>query len=185
MKNSRQTPSIHAGSMADIAFLLLIFFLVTTIIPNDKGILRKLPPNCEQPPCIGDILERNILRLQLNQDGELFANDNLIPMNELKKTLMVFIDNNGDKSCSYCKGEGIATFSENPSKAIIALQTDRKSRYKDFIAIQVELNKAYLELREQYVSTTFNGRTFSELSKVEMKQVQKAYPLLLSEAHLK
>lgn len=185
MKNSRQTPSIHTGSMADIAFLLLIFFLVTTVIPNDKGITRMLPKKCQDPPCLLPINERNILRIELNKNGELMANKVSIGFSELKKTLMDFIDNNGDKSCGYCDGAGIADSSDNPTEAIVALHTDRESSYKDFMAIQVELSKAYLELREQYVLKAFNGKAFSELTKEEMKQVQEAYPLLFSEAELK
>ncbi|MDC8004353.1 biopolymer transporter ExbD [Aureisphaera galaxeae] len=185
MRNSRQTPSIHTGSMADIAFLLLIFFLVTTIIPNDKGIPRVLPKKCVDPPCDLTFNERNVLRLELNQKGELRADEALIDFSELKETLKKFIDNNGDKSCTYCEGIGFVGSSDNPTQAIISLQSSRKSRYKDFIAIQVELNKAYFELREHYIAKTFKGRAFSQLSPDEIKQVRDAYPLLISEAELK
>lgn len=185
MRNSRQSVSISAGSMADIAFLLLIFFLVTTTIPNDKGISRMLPRKCVDPPCMKDINERNVLRLVLNHEGNLMADNVLIGISDLKETLVQFIDNNGDKSCDYCEGTGAMASSDNPREAVISLQTDRQSRYNDFIAIQVELNKAYFQLREQYVAKTFEGKTFSELSPKQIKQVKEAYPLLISEADLK
>ncbi|GAB5399568.1 MAG: biopolymer transporter ExbD [Aureisphaera sp.] len=171
--------------MADIAFLLLIFFLVTSIIPNDEGILRTLPKKCTDPPCIANIEERNVLRIELNKEGQLLANNVLIAFSDLKETLVNFIDNNGDESCRYCEGESLGNSSDNPAKAIISLQTDRQSRYKDFISVQVELNKAYFELREHYISKTFEGKQFSQLTKEEIKQVRDAYPLLISEAELK
>jgi len=184
MRNSRQTPDLNAGSMADIAFLLLIFFLVTTTIPNDKGIVRKLPNKCEAPPCIADFHERNVLRIALNRNGELMVNDDLSLIKDLKDMLIEFIDNNGDKSCDYCHGNSFTDASDNPTKAIISLSSDRESSYKDFIAIQAELTAAYYELRETYVKNNF-GKEIALLTPQQLKQTRDAYPLLISEANLK
>ena len=184
MRNSRQVPEVNAGSMADIAFLLLIFFLVTTTIPNDKGIVRKLPRKCEAPPCIEDFNERNVLRIALNRNGELMVNDDLSQFKDLKDMLIEFIDNNGDKSCDYCHGNGFTDASDNPKEAIISLSSDRESSYKDFIAIQVELTAAYYELRETFVKNNF-GKNIALLTPQELKQARDAYPLLISEANLK
>jgi len=184
MRNSRQMPNLNAGSMADIAFLLLIFFLVTTTIPNDKGIVRKLPRKCETPPCKEDFRERNVLRIALNRNGELMVNDDLSQLKDLKQMLIEFIDNNGDKSCEYCHGNGSTDASDNPQKAIISLASDRESSYKDFIAIQAELTAAYYELREAYVRTNF-GKDIALLTPQELKQTRDAYPLLISEANIK
>lgn len=184
MRNSRQTPSLNAGSMADIAFLLLIFFLVTTTIPNDKGIVRKLPRKCEAPPCKEDFYERNVMRIALNRNGELMVNDDLSQLKDLKHMLIEFIDNNGDKSCDYCHGNGYTDASDNPKKAVISLSSDRESSYKDFIAIQAELTAAYYELREKYVKKNF-GKDIALLTPQELKQARDAYPLLISEANIK
>lgn len=184
MRNSRQMPQLNAGSMADIAFLLLIFFLVTATIPNDKGIVRKLPNKCEKPPCIDEFHERNVLRIALNKNGELMVNNDLSKMNELKEMLIEFIDNNGDNSCEYCHGNGFSDASDNPQKAVISLSSDRESSYKDFIAIQVELTAAYHELREIFVKNNF-GKDIALLSAKELLEVREAYPLLISEANVK
>lgn len=184
MKNSRQTPSVNAGSVADIAFLLLIFFLVTTTIPNDKGIVRKLPLKCEKPPCSVDVNERNIIRIALNKNGELMVNNDPSQIGDLKDMLIEFIDNNGDRTCSYCEGNNYKDASDNPQTAIISLSSDRESSYKDFIAIQVELTAAYYELREKFIQNTF-GKELASLTPQELKQAKDAYPLLVSEASLK
>ncbi|MEM7084890.1 MAG: biopolymer transporter ExbD [Bacteroidota bacterium] len=184
MRNYRQTPHLSAGSMADIAFLLLIFFLVTTTIPNDQGIVRKLPRKCETPPCIEDFHERNVLRIALNRNGELMVNDDLSRIKDLKDLLIKFIDNNGDRSCGYCQGHGFTDASDNPKKAVISLSSDRESSYKDFIAIQAELTAAYYELRETFVQNNFK-KDIASLTPDELKEVRDAYPLLISEADIK
>ena len=184
MKNNRSTPSVNAGSMADIAFLLLIFFLVTTTIPNDKGIARKLPPPCLEPPCGEKINERNILRVSLNKQGELLVEDDITAFSELKDVIKKFIDNNGDQSCDYCAGDGKSVSSDNPTTAVIALSSDRASKYDDFIQVQVALNKAYYELREDFILKTF-GKEQNQLTPEEFNTVKAAYPLLISEAEVK
>lgn len=170
--------------MADIAFLLLIFFLVTTTIPNDKGIARKLPRKCELPPCEVDTYERNIIRIALNKNGDLMVNNDQVRIEDLKEMLIEFIDNNGDKSCAYCSGNGFEDASDNPRKAIISISSDREAYYKDFIAIQAELTAAYYELRERFIKNTF-GKELASLSETELRQAKDAYPLLISEADIR
>ena len=124
-RNKRAIPEINAGSMADIAFLLLIFYLVTTTMDTDKGINRKLPPIdelTEEPP---RIKERNIFTVLVNSNDQLLVEDEYLEISELRAKAMEFIDNNGDGSCTYCKGYGISTSSDNPVKAVISLQNDR------------------------------------------------------------
>ena len=95
-------PELNTGSMADIAFLLLIFFLVTATIPNIKGINRKLSRMCPFGQiCDASINERNILRIQLNANDELFINENMTALSEVNELVMNFIENNGDTSCNY------------------------------------------------------------------------------------
>ncbi|MDT0554851.1 ExbD/TolR family protein [Patiriisocius hiemis] len=184
MRHYKNRPEVHAGSMADIAFLLLIFFLITTKIPNEKGVMRGLPQKC--PPnveCNIDLNERNVLRLLVNEKGELFLNDDTIEMNNLKNELKMFIDNNGDKTCTYCNGDSIITSSDNPKVAAISLSTHRKAPYATFIEVQDEITKAYYDLRMVYAEAVLQKKT-TELSEEDIEKIKKAYPFVLSEAEI-
>ncbi|MDT0558866.1 biopolymer transporter ExbD [Ichthyenterobacterium sp. W332] len=183
MKTSRRIDSaVNAGSMADIAFLLLIFFLVTTTISADKGILRQLPPDC--PPntiCNAEIHERNVLNIFINKNDELMVEDELISITDLQAVIASFIDNNGDGTCNYCQGLSKSDSSDNPKKAVVSLQHAEQTTYGTFIEVQDEITKAYYQLREDYATQYFN-KTVDALSKDELKQVKEAYPFILSEA---
>ena len=180
MRNST-TPSVNAGSMADIAFLLLIFFLATSMIPNDKGIARDLPQAC--PPgadCNIPLKKNNIFNINVNEKGEIMANEILTNIEELKSSLKNFIDNNADKSCAYCKGDQFIEASDNPKKASIALTIHREAPYQSFISVQDEIAKAYFELRENYVITVLKKSTNS-ITDTELKKVQEVYPFRIIE----
>lgn len=182
MRTNKTAPEVNAGSMADIAFLLLIFFLVTTTLSSDIGINRKLPRLC--PPgqtCDIDIHERNILRVQLNNKGEIMVNDELVILQQLKDKVKQFIDNNGDNTCEYCYGNKDKSLSDNPSKAVISLQSSPHTSYELFIEVQDELTKAYYELRKKYASSRFN-KPLDKLSRNDIALIKKAYPFIISEA---
>ena len=185
MRHSNTTPSVNSGSMADIAFLLLIFFLVTTTIASDEGINRKMPQDC--PPnidCKKTLNERNVFRIQLNAENEIFVEDEIVTIDTLKDLTKAFIDNNGDKSCSYCNGIQLITSSDHPKEAVISIQNDRKTSYDLYISVQDEVTKAYYELRAVYSRSVFN-KYEDDLSIVELKQVRDAYPFVISEAETK
>ena len=182
--SNRQVPTVQAGSMADIAFLLLIFFLIATKVPNDKGLARKLPSECLNPPCSVPINERNVFRITLNNKDEIFVNNAVISLNELKDLVKEFVDNNGDTTCDYCNGEGLSSSSDNPEKAVVSLSTDRETSYKHFINVQNEIAEAYLELRTDYSKAKFN-KSVDNLLADEIIEVKKAYPFILSEAEIK
>ena len=184
MRHSKLIPEVNAGSMADIAFLLLIFFLVTATISTDTGINRMLPKDCPTGDCPGDIYERNILRIVINNNDEIMVEDDKIELNELKEIVKTFLDNNGDGTCNYCHGNNDETSSMNPSKAVVSLQNGKKTTYKTFVAVQDELTKAYYELRNNYAANVLKKST-DNLSKDELKKVKDAYPFLLSEATTK
>ncbi len=167
--------------MADIAFLLLIFFLVTSMIPNDKGIARDLPQPC--PPgaeCNIPIKKNNLFAINLNEKGEIFANNEITNIEDLKETLKDFIDNGGDESCKYCQGEKLPAFSDNPKKASISLSVHRETPYQNFISVQDEIAKAYFELREKYVIEVLKT-TSENITKEELKTMQEAYPFRVIE----
>ena len=147
----RKSPEVNAGSMADIAFLLLIFFLVTTTIETDSGINRKLPPMEEQidPPIIR---QKNIFTVVVNKNNQLLVEEELTDIKDLRNLAVDFLDNgggSGEEACDYCQGNKDPRSSDNPDKAIISLKNDRETEYKVYIAVQNELVAAYNVLRNR------------------------------------
>lgn len=167
----REIGEINAGSMADIAFLLLIFFLVTTTMDVDSGIARKLP---EKTDVQSDVIvkEKNVLDIVVNRNNQLLVENEYVKVTDVKRLAMKFIDNGGgigtpvdDKPgepCDYCGGEKDPNSSDHPSKAIISLQSDRGTSYGMYISIQNEIEGAYNELRNT-LSKKLYGRTYDEL----------------------
>ncbi|MDA9201403.1 biopolymer transporter ExbD [Flavobacteriaceae bacterium] len=147
----RSAPEVNAGSMADIAFLLLIFFLVTTTIETDSGLNRKLPPmeDVVDPPIIK---ERNIFTVVVNKNNDLLVEEKPLEISELREAAVAFLDNGGGKgedACNYCQGPRDKDSSDNPDKAVISLKNDRETDYKVYIAVQNELVAAYNVLRNR------------------------------------
>ncbi|WP_412984954.1 ExbD/TolR family protein [Pontimicrobium sp. IMCC45349] len=181
-QSKRSRPEVNAGSMADIAFLLLVFFLVTAVIPDDQGFNRKLPKKCpDGQNCNTDIHDRNILQIILNNKNQVMIEDKVVSLSEVKDITKRFIDNNGDNSCNYCFGAKLSNSSDNPKKAVVSLQTHPESTYEAFIGLQDEITKAYYELRANYAKTRFNKST-EQLTKDEIKELKEVFPFILSEA---
>ena len=150
----RSAPEVNAGSMADIAFLLLIFFLVTTTIETDSGLNRKLPPMEEviDPPIIK---QKNIFTVVVNKNNQLLIEEELKDISDVRKLAVEFLDNGGgvgEDACDYCNGKRDPSSSDNPEKAIISLKNDRETSYKIYIAVQNELVAAYNVLRNREFS---------------------------------
>ncbi|MGB5190406.1 ExbD/TolR family protein [Robiginitalea sp.] len=189
-------PEVNAGSMADIAFLLLIFFLVTTTIETDAGLDRMLPP-MEPPEDNVVIKQKNIFTVNINKNGQLLVEEELLDLKGLRKAAMDFLDNGGDGTCNYCKGAREEASSDNPTKAIISLKNDRETKYSTYITVQNELVGAYNDLRNRESQRLFN-RNFTEMEaeylnpetassireelKDKVKQIQDLFPQKLSEA---
>jgi hypothetical protein len=200
----RATPEVNAGSMADIAFLLLIFFLVTTTIEKDKGISRQLPPI--EPPTDIDVVikQKNLFVVNVNKDDQLLVEDELMELKNLRQAAIDFLDNGGapqgsPEYCNYCKGKRDPASSDNPDKAIISVQNDRLTSYNMYISVQNELVAAYNFLRDR-ISEERYGWKFTEMKKAidegsfrgnedamqeKLEEIQKLYPLKLSEAEPK
>lgn len=189
-------PEVSAGSMADIAFLLLIFFLVTTTIETDAGLDRMLPP-IEPPDTDVVIKQKNIFQVNINKNGQLLADEELIDLKDLRSKAMAFLDNGGDGTCSYCQGSKNPESSDNPSKAIISLKNDRETKYSTYITVQNELVGAYNDLRNREAQRLY-GRKFVDMEaeylnpetpddvkeglKEKVKKIQELFPQKLSEA---
>jgi len=201
----RETPEINAGSMADIAFLLLIFFLVTTTMNVDSGISKKLsekPPPDYVPPIIK---EKNIFEVNINRNNELLVEGELMDIKDLKEAAIKFIDNGGGvgkpgedgtpgTSCDYCQGERSDSSSDHPNKAIISVQSDRGTEYGTYIQVQNELLRAYTFLRNRLAKERY-GMTFTELEKAykdsqrqdedlkkKVEDIKISYPQIISDA---
>ena len=182
MKSQRHEPrAINAGSMADIAFLLLIFFLVTASIPNDKGIYLKLPPPCLATDCVADLHKRNVLEIIIGKGDQMLVNGNVTEVNELQDLAIAFIDNNGNGECSYCKGTKALDWSAHPSYAVISVQSHPEANYRYYIQVQDKLVGAYYELRKTYLTHTLKT-DFEKATERELALAREAYPLLISEA---
>ncbi|GGH70963.1 ExbD/TolR family protein [Phaeocystidibacter marisrubri] len=196
-RKKREIAEINAGSMADIAFLLLIFFLVTTTMDIDKGLNRLLPPIEEDKPEIQDqIKEKNIFVVVINANNQLLVENEYMEISELRESAMEFIDNNGDGSCMECGGDQSPTSSDNPKKAIISISSDRGTSYDMYVSVTNELMAAYHELRDDLCMRKW-GKDYDTIkeeakdaeddseAKDRYKYVQEVYPLLLSEAEPK
>ena len=193
----RSSPEVNAGSMADIAFLLLIFFLVTTTIETDSGISRKLPPIEEDQEDVV-IKQKNIFTVLLNGKDQILVEDELMELEDIRAAAIEFLDNGGGKGedgCAYCKGKGDPGSSDNPDKAIISLKNERETSYAAYISVQNELVAAYTHLRNLRGEELY-GESYSEMmknyrdvnwpgNKVKLKEkinnLRKDYPQKLSE----
>ena len=193
----RSSPEVNAGSMADIAFLLLIFFLVTTTIETDSGISRKLPPIEEDQEDV-IIKQRNIFTVLLNGKDQILVEDELMVLEDVRSAAIEFLDNGGgtgEDGCDYCKGDRDPSSSDNPDKAIISLKNERETSYAAYISIQNELVAAYTHLRNIRAEDLY-GESYEEMmknyrdvnwpgNKTKLKEkinrLRKEYPQKLSE----
>ncbi len=174
-KKSRGVPEINAGSMADIAFLLLIFFIVATTMDVDSGILTKLPPMPEEPQVDPpEIKERNILTVLVNSKDQLLVEGEWSDVSKLREITKEFIVNPMKKE----------TLPEDPTKAVVSLQNDRGTSYNAYIQVQNELKAAYNEVRDEESRARF-GKKFNDLNASQQKEIQGIYPVKISEAEPK
>ena len=167
----RMKNEINAGSMADIAFLLLIFFLVTTTIAEDKGVLVKLPPWSNEPPENLKMNTRNVYSVLVNADNQLLVRGEPTDIDDLKDATKLFISNPNSDSDK----------AENPKKAIISLKKDRGTKYKTFLTVYNELKSAYTELRNEESERRY-GKLYEFLDKEQRKVIRNEIPLVISEA---
>ncbi len=170
-KRERDSAEINGSSMADIAFLLLIFFLVTTTINVDTGIGMVLPPpldpEVEPPP----IRERNLMNILVNAQGLILMDEQPVAINEVKDKLIEFIDNPTDNE----------ELSISPDAAIVSLKTQRETPYNIYIDMLDEVMSAYKELRD-VASRANYGVEYGRLpeNSPQQEQIKDMYPKKIS-----
>ena len=189
MGNARKTPEVRADSQADIAFLLLIFFLVATTMNSDKGLSRVLPPLPPEDVKVEDIKvkERNVLLVFVNAAGQIMAGDESMDIRGLKDKAKEFILNPMDDANLPEKKDTEIELADGSkwvypvSEGVISLQTTRDTNYEVYIMVQNELSRAFNEVREQVAMQKF-GHAFKDLNEDQRSAVTKAVPQKISEA---
>ena len=167
----RMSNEVNAGSMADIAFLLLIFFLVTTTIVEDKGVLVKLPPWSNEPPDIQQLKTRNVYSVLVNAQNQLLVRGEPADLETLRENAKEFIMNPNKRP----------DMAEKPTKAIVSMKNDRGTKYATYLEVYNEIKGAYNELRNEEANKRF-GRDYEFCNRDQRKAIRDDIPLVISEA---
>lgn len=183
--SNRKTPGLNTGSMSDISFLLLTFFLLTSSINTEQGIPRKLPPPKadDAQEVKADINRRNVLNVLVNFRDEISVNGEVMMVSELKDKAKLFFSNpTNDPSLPEKQNkliEGIGDFAV--SKGVVSLTNDQGTSYNMYVQVQNELQRAVNELRDE-TSLQYFGKKFSALDSAAQRAVTSAIPMSISEA---
>ena len=199
MANKRKLPEINASQMADISFLLLIFWLCSTTMSTDQGLSRRLPPplppNMEKPDV--EVNERNIFIVLINSQNQLLVQGELMDVRQLREEAKAFIlntENDIHKPELFEVTADVLDKNGNVARTlktyatknhVISLQHDRGTLYDKYIEVQNELVAAYTEVRDAYSRREFGGLTFNELTTEQQEAVQTLFPQKISEAEPK
>lgn len=182
---ARKAPGINTGSMADISFLLLTFFLLTSSINTEQGIPRRLPPPKDEnaKDIKADINKRNVLNVLVNFNDALWVNGEELNISQLKEKAKEFLENpNNQPNLPEKDIKEIDNLGEYPvSKGVISLTNDQSTSYDMYVQVQNELEKAVNELRDK-VSVSYFGKKYDALDTALRRSIQKAVPMNISEA---
>ena len=189
MAKSKKIPEINASSQADIAFTVLIFFLVVSTMDVDTGIVRVLPPMADPNVKQEDIKvkERNLLLVFVSGSGNIMAGGKVISLEALKDKAKEFILNPFDnkdlpeKKPTEIEMPDGSKWTYPVSEGVISLQNTRDTSYQVYIKVQNELTRAFNEVRDEVAMGKF-GKEFADLSEAERKVITKAIPMKISEA---
>ena len=188
-KRKRKVPGINASSTADIAFMLLIFFLITTSMDTDRGLARRLPPPPENEKQKDDIIvkERNVLQIRLNKDDQLMIGGEWSDIKQLREKAKEFIANPKDDPNMPEKHAKTLPFFGNvmiTEKHVISVQNDVGTSYDAYFQVQNELVAAYNELRDELAKSQF-GKPLAECTEEQKEAISDYYPQKISEAEPK
>lgn len=179
---------INSGSMADIAFLLLIFWLTTTSMDADKGLQRRLPPMPDENQKQEDVKvnRRNIVQVKISSNDKILAGSQVIDVTMLKDKVVEFITNPAnnenlpEKEMVDIPGYGMYPV----SKGVVSLQNDRGTSYSSYLQVQNEIVKAFNEIRDNFAMAQY-GKNYAMLNEEQQEIVRKAIPQSISEAEPK
>lgn len=179
---ARKTPGINTGSMADISFLLLTFFLLTSSINTEQGIPRRLPPPAKDSTIV-DVNQRNVFNVVVNFKNEISVNGTVIEISQLKEKTKEFLDNPYDLPNLPNKvTKTIDLIGDyRVSEGIISLKNDQSTSYNVYVSVQNELEKAINELRDK-VATQYFGKKYEFLDTTSQSAIKKAVPMQVSES---
>lgn len=184
----KKTPAINSSSTADIAFLLLCYFLMTTTMGSQTGLSRRLPPMPDKDQKVEDqkINRRNIIQVKINSQDRILCGSEPIDVSQLKDRIKDFLANpTNNPNLPEKEVQDIEGYGKCPvSKGVISLQNDRGTSYQAYIAVQNELVKAVNELRDEFSSRAY-GKNFAALDEDQQAIVKKAVPQNISEAEPK
>ena len=187
---AKKIPQINASSMADISFLLLIFFLVTTSMDVNQGLTRRLPAPIPPDQKIEDtdINKRNLLIVKINSANQLMVQGQEMDVKQLRAKAKEFILNEADDASlpklfeeDFGEPFGVIRFTK---EHVISVQNDVDTQYQAYLNVQNELVAAYNELRDECARKYFH-KGYNELEEDQQKQIQKIYPQKISEAEPK
>ncbi len=189
MGKKRKMPGLNTSSTADISFMLLIFFLVTTSMDTDQGLPRTLPKPPEEDQVNNEIKvkERNILNIRINKDNYLMIGDDYVALEDVKVRAKEFIANPENKpnlpelKPKKVKLLGTRMVTENH---VISVQTDRGTSYGVYFQVQDQLVAAYNELRDELAKSEF-GYKYEYLTSEQKTAIREVYPMKISEAEPK
>ena len=184
---AKKTPEINSSSTADIAFLLLCYFLMTTTMGDQSGLQRRLPPIPDSKQAQDQkVNRRNIVIVRINSADKLFAGNEAMDIAYLKDKMKEFLANpNNDPNLPEKEVKEVTGIGPVPvSKGVISLQNDRGTTYSKYIAVQNELVKAINELRDEFSMREF-GKKYSALDEDTQKIVRDCIPQNISEAEPK
>jgi biopolymer transport protein ExbD len=185
----KKPPEIPTASLADIAFLLLIFFLVSTTMNTDKGLERRLPqwvdPNLEVDDDI-QIKERNVFVVLVNRNNDLLVENEWMQIKNLRAKAKEFLANpNNLETLPEKEPIQVPLFGEvMVSKGVISLRNDLDTKYGTYIAVQNELVAAINELREELATQKF-GKPYAKCTDEQQEAIRDVYPSRISEAEPK
>lgn len=188
-KGNRKVPGINSSSTADIAFILLIFFLITTSMDTDRGLARRLPPPPESLEQKNDIIvkERNVFQVRINKDNQLMVAGEWSDIRQLRAKAKEFIDNPTDNPNLPEKHlKNIPFFGDVmvTEKHVISVQNDLGTSYGAYLEVQNELVAAYNELRNELAQKQF-GKTYEACNSEQREAIAQYYPQKISEAEPK
>lgn len=190
MGKKRKMPGLNTSSTADISFMLLIFFLVTTSMDTDQGLGRTLPKPPEDDQLNNEIKvkERNILNIRINKDNYVMIGEDYASLSDVKERAKEFIKNEDNKpnlpELKPKKIKGLGKTMMVTENHVISVQTDRGTDYGVYFQVQDALVAAYNELRDELAKEEF-GYKFEYLTADQQKAIREVYPQKISEAEPK